>query len=178
MSAALHLADPVDALNLRVRAKGWTFTCERGAKFDCAKLTAACALWQSQVTPGRLPARSVFTARMMKDFLPELSIIEVVRADGANRFRHRLIGTKIVSYMGERTGLFLDEYLPQPALERTSMGYQTVVDARCALRFVTQFTLDPISYLSAEFFAAPLASDGVTIDMMISVTDFRRPGRP
>jgi hypothetical protein len=177
MSAALSLADPVDALNLRARAKGWTFTCERGAKFDCAKLTAACALWQSQAAPGRLPARPAFTARLMKDFLPELSIMEIVRADGANRFRHRLMGTGIVRYMSEMTGMFLDEYLPQPALERTLMGYQTVIDARCPLRFVTQFTLDPISYLSAEIFAAPLSSNGVTIDMMMSVTDFRRPGR-
>jgi hypothetical protein len=178
MSAVPLVADPVDVLNLRVRAKGWTFTCERGAKFDSAKLTAACALWQSQAAPGRLPARSMFTARMMKDFLPDLSIMETIRAGAATRFRHRLMGTNVVRYMGERTGMFLDDYLPEPALERTLMGYQTVIDARCPLRFVTQFTMDPISYLSAEFFAAPLASDGVTVDMMMSVTEFRKPGRP
>jgi hypothetical protein len=44
--------------------------------------------------------------------------------------------------VGERTGMFLDDYLPEPALERTLMGYQTVIDARCPLRFVTQFTMD------------------------------------
>lgn len=178
MSAVPLVADPVDALNLRVRARGWTFTCERGAKFNSTKLTAACALWQSHAAPGRLPARSVFTARMMKDFLPDLSIMEVVRVGGGNRYRHRLVGTNVARYMGEKTGMFLDDYLPEPALERTLMGYQTVIDARCALRFVTQFTMDPISYLSAEIFAAPLASDGVTTDMMLTVTDFRRPGRP
>ena len=178
MSAVPLVADPVDVLNLRVRAKGWTFTCERGVKFDSVKLTAACALWQSQAAPGRLPARSMFTARMMKDFLPDLSIMETIRSGAATRFRHRLMGTNVVRYMGERTGMFLGDYLPEPALERTLMGYQTVIDARCPLRFVTQFTMDPISYLSAEFFAAPLASDGVTIDMMMSVTDFRRPRHP
>ncbi|HEX4293546.1 MAG TPA: hypothetical protein VHZ29_05385 [Rhizomicrobium sp.] len=38
--------------------------------------------------------------------------------------------------------MFLDDYLPEPAPERTLMGYQTVIDARCPLRFVTQFTMD------------------------------------
>jgi hypothetical protein len=41
------------------------------------------------------------------------------------------------------------------------------------LRFVTRFSLDAINFLTAEFIGLPLASDGVHLDMVMSVTHFR-----
>ncbi len=165
--------DAVAALNTKAQARGWTFVCHRDAVFDAPKLNAMNALWQSVAPPGGLPARRDFSARAMKDFLPNLIIADVIAAQPGNRFRYRYVGTNAARYLGEMTGKFMDEILPPDANERTAASYQAIIDARTPLRFVTRFSLDAISFMSAEFFGAPLASDGATPDMILSVTEFQ-----
>ncbi len=176
MKAAVLPDDPIAALNARARAKGWTFVCGPGEDFDAPNLNAVCALWWSLAAPGKLPARAAFTARALKDFLPDLVIADILRP--GTRIRFRYVGMNAVRYLGEMTGAFMDEYLPPSANERTAACYQAIIEARCPLRVVTRFSMDPIKYLSAEFFGAPLATDGVTPDMVMTITDFRRPARP
>lgn len=164
--------DPVVLLNERARKQGWTFVCERKLEFESPKLQAVSDLWQSRSAPGRLPTRQEFSARDLKDVLPNLVIMESVLVQDRRSFRFRYMGSSAVSYLGELTGRIVEDCLPASAAERTSACYQVAHDARCALRFVTRFSLDQINFLTGEIFAAPLASDGVNADMAMSVIDF------
>ena len=163
----------VDDLNAQARARGWTFVCSPSVEFDAASLNAVSALWQELAISGRLPAWTDFSVRALEDLLPDLLVADVVQADKGMRFRYRLMGARTAHYLGEMTGLFMDEYLPPAVHERTVACYRAIVETCCPLRFVTQFSLDKISFLSGEFFGAPLARDGFTPDTVMTVTDFR-----
>ena len=166
--------DPVRRLNEKARLLGWAFICERDPHFEEPKLGEIRALWESRSGPGKLPARAGFSARDLLRVLPVLMIAEIVRTDNRMRFRYRYVGTQMARTLGEMTGQFLDEALPQGSSERTTACYQATVDAREPLRFVTQSSLNTISYLSAEILSAPLAADGTTVNMLMTVTSFRR----
>jgi hypothetical protein len=165
--------DPVRKLNEKATLRGWAFVCERGPHFEAPKLVEVHALWESRSAPGKLPARAEFSARDLLRVLPVLMIAEIVRTDDRMRFRYRYVGTQMASTIGEMTGRFLDEVLPEPSLERTTACYQATVDAREPLRVVTRSSLNTVSYLSAEILSAPLAGDGTTVDMLMTVTSFR-----
>lgn len=169
--------DPVDALNAMAQRRGWTFTCDRRLEFEAAQLSATLALWRSRALAGRLPARADFSMRDLKGVLTDLIVFDVVRDEQRMRFRCRNIGSHAVGFLGELTGRFLEESLPPAASERTAACYSAIVEASCPLRFVTRFSMDKINFLTAEFIGVPLASDGVTVDMVMSVTHFRGYGR-
>jgi hypothetical protein len=173
LAAVASPFDPVDALNARAHAQGWTFTCDRHLAFDAPELNAVLALWQSHAAAERIPARGDFPARELKQVLRDLIVYDVVHDGPRTRFRCRIMGSHAARYLGEMTGRFLDESLPPDALARTAACYATVVEARCPLRFVTRFSLDRINFMSAEFIGLPLATDGVMPDMVMSVTHFR-----
>lgn len=134
-------------------------------------------LWQSLALDAKIPARAAFTARALKDVLRDLMICDRLWDGTRRRYRCRYMGSNVVNHIGEMTGAFLDEFLPALANERTTACYDTVVEARGPLRFVTRFSMDRINFLSAEFIGAPMASNGVDIDMIMSVTHFRFGGK-
>ena len=175
MTLAIIESDPVQKLNEKAELRGWTFACDRDLQFDAPNLSNVLTLWKMRASAGRLPARSDFSARDLMRVLPTLMIAEIIRAGDQVRYRYRYVGTHVAQTIGELTGKFLDEALPEPSRERTTACYQAVIDAREPLRFLTKFSLDKISYLCAEFLSAPLASDGATVDMVMTVTDFRPP---
>lgn len=174
MTAVSLRSDPVVLLNERARKMGWTFVCERKLEFESPKLQAVSDLWLSRTASGRLPTRQEFSARDLKDVLADLVIMESVPVEDRLSFRFRYMGSHAVSYVGEFTGRIIDDCLPPSAAERTTACYQASHDARCALRFVTRFSLDQLNFLTGEFFAAPLASDGANADMVMTVIDFHK----
>jgi hypothetical protein len=175
MTSAFAITDPVQRLNEKAISRGWTFACDRDLRFEAPKLSDVLELWKKHANGGKIPARSDFSARDLLRVLPVLMIAQIVRTDGRERYRYRYVGTQAAQTIGELTGKMLDEALPEPARERTTECYKAIVEARGPLRFVTKFSLDQISYLSAEFLSAPLACDGTTIDMVMTVTDFCPP---
>ena len=166
-------AGVIETLNGQARAEGWTFVCSPAAQFDADKLNAVNELWRAQTHSGSLPARGDFSARALKEVLPDLTIAEIVETEQGTRYRYRLMGTRAAHYLGEMTGSFMDAHLPLAVYQRTAACYRAIVDARGPLRFVTRFSLDPINFLSAEFFAAPLSRDRLTPHMVMTVTEFR-----
>jgi len=166
-------SDPVRRLNEKAMLRGWTFTCDRALHFDAPKLAEIRTLWESRSAPGKIPARAEFSARDLLRVLPFLMIVELVHAGDRVRFRYRYVGTQMATTIGEMTGQFLDEALPEPSLERTTACYLVTVEARAPLRFLTHFSLNAIIYRSAEFLSLPLATDGTTVDMVMTVTHFR-----
>ena len=174
MLAATQPQDAVDALNARARARGWTFTADRRLEFHAPKLTDVCALWHRKACAGRIPRRADFSARELKGVLADLMIMDIVWSGQVMRLFHRYTGSAIGYTLGENTGKFMDDTLPPPTYERTVACFETVARASTPLRFTTRFSLDRISFLTAEFFAAPLAEDGVTPDKLMAVAHVNR----
>jgi len=151
--------DPVAALNARAVAMRWGMHVDRDLAFVQPELKALCALWREKARATGRPSRADFDARSLKAFLPHVSIVErIAGADGAWRYRFRLSGTALVRLFGETTGRFLDEFIPEPFLERWTLGYDTVLASNAPLRFVSRFELPQVSWLDGESFSAALSN--------------------
>ena len=72
-------------------------------------LNAALALWQDKAAGRAIPARADMTARAMKPFLTQMSLLEQVTVDGVPRYRVRLHGSALARYSGDSTGKFLED---------------------------------------------------------------------
>jgi hypothetical protein len=164
--------DLVSALNAKAQERGWTFTCNREPCSE-PKLNHVSGLWQERAKNGEIPARSDFSIRDLKSVTPELLIVELVADEDRARFRYRYVGTHVARTMGEMTGKFMDEVLEGTTLERTIACYETVIQAREPLRFLTKFSLNRINYFGGEFLCAPLASDHKVVDMVMAVVQFQ-----
>jgi hypothetical protein len=167
---------PAQWFNARARELGWKTSCDETLAFDRPELNSMHTLWSEIAQTQRLPSRALFTARLLKPFLPHLSILSVDgEAGAARRYRHRYVGTTIARVFGEMTGLCFEDILPPELRPATLACFDTLVDGRRPLRFTTRFQLSRIDYLGGEIFAAPLSDDGVTPNMLLSITYFIPP---
>jgi hypothetical protein len=164
--------DPALALNRLAKKEGWTVQCDTLLVFDRAELCSVREVWRSLCRPAHLPARTDFTFAHLKSFLRDTSILEVVREHQSLRYLHRLVGSAVVQRMGELTGKFLDDFLPPPIYRKTAVYFDAVVETRCPLRVVTDFTLEKIRHVRGEGLVLPLSADGAVPDMLLSVSYF------
>jgi hypothetical protein len=170
----LEAIDPASALNLRAQAEGWTTYCDPGLAFETPELHQLLDIWRARAATKNIPSRADFDARTMKPFLRNISIVERVYVDSITwRYRTRLCGSAIVEVMGERTGRFLDEYLPYEFASRWSSIYDTVLDSRTPLRFVADFQLPQLAFLSGEGLGAPLADSRGGVNLILGCTFYK-----
>ena len=129
--------------------------------------------WCSKADAGRLPGRDAIDPLELPAVLPWLNLIDVLRDGEKYRFRHRLIGTGIVSRFGrDSTGSWFDELYDAEFLESHQKDYVSIVESgRPALSRVPM-PLKEKNFITYERLALPLATDGVTIDMIMVVLDF------
>lgn len=164
-------ADPVKRVNALARAANWETRADPTLAFKEPKLNQFRELWHSVARSDRLPSRAEFTARLLKPYLVNLSILEIATPDG-RRFVHRYVGTAVTERLGPSTGLSLAEFLPAEALPRTVAFMDVVVESRRPLRILTRFQLSSANFLIGEIFAAPLAEDGVRPDRLLTISYF------
>jgi hypothetical protein len=162
--------DPLKAFNERAKASGWTFTCGPATGFDHSALNNAAALWREKAKGRAMPARSDLTARVMKAYLPHTSILERVGTGTSARYRVRLHGTASASYAGDKTGQFVDEFVPADLLGSYTSVYDTVLELQLPLRLVRDFQAPEIDYLAGESLVAPLSRSGTSSPLILSIT--------
>jgi hypothetical protein len=100
-------ADPIAQFNAQARANGWVQYCDPDNAFvmrDCEELIE---LWNWARGERELPARDDLPARVLKPYLPRLSIAERIQ-DDPPRFKFRLVGTIMTQSLSERTGQTFD----------------------------------------------------------------------
>ncbi len=165
-------ADPARAFNARAVTEGWAVRSDTRLVFDSDMLRGLVGAWRERCRPGHLPSRADFTLLALKPYLRDIVIVEVVREGERRRFRHKLLGSNASARLGEMTGRFTDEVLPAAVDRKTVACYEAVVDSRCPLRIVTDFDLANMTHMRGEAFAAPLAEDGVTPNVVLSVFAF------
>ena len=128
--------------------------------------------WRCLLRGRRMPARSDIDPLRIPRHLPDLMLIDVLH--DPRRFRYRLIGTRIVSASAEdRTGQFFDEVSFFQNHPGVIEQYNAVVE-----NAAPHISLEPFRNFSnnmtyqAKRLLLPLASDGETVDMLITYFRF------
>ena len=117
-----------------------------------------------------MPDRADMTARDMKSFLSHMSLIERVGSGKDAHYRARLHGTALASYAGDKTGLFVEQVVPEHLVGGYSGIWDTVLELQAPMRVVTHFQAPRIDYLVGESLVAPLAVPGKDTPIILSVT--------
>ncbi len=135
--------------------------------------------WKKLHPPGRLPGRQHFDPLDIPDLLAALWLLDVQREPF--RLRYRVVGTRIIEAIGrEVTGMWLDQAHPHLVNDAAYFDrYRTIVETRTPNRRRGKpkaWAQD--EYREVENLAAPLASDGETVDMILMFSVFHyRDGR-
>lgn len=159
----------IEAFNALAASKAWPIRFEEASHFDHPKLNEALALWLSEAGHGH-PSRNAVTARKLKPFLPNVTLIERSAEEGRGRYRFKLVGTEISRLFGEKTGAFLEDAVPLAFVERWSAAYDAVFSANCPIRALTRFELDRVSFLDGETFFAPLRNEDGEGSVLLAAT--------
>lgn len=124
--------------------------------------------WQAKRrTLGRLPARADIDPLEMRFALGHLILADVEPGDPI-RFRHRLIGTRIVEHAGyDATGLYVDDIPDQELARRLTESYRTVIATREPVHDRVNGMVGGRP-LNLEILRLPLSQDGTTIGMVLS----------
>jgi hypothetical protein len=133
------------------------------------KVRAIHDYWRSKhPTGGGLPGRQHIDPIDIPQLLPNIWLIDVKR--NPYRFRFRLVGTLVVDYVGkDNTGRWFDDLLPDfdPSvfIDVVETGKPSWARGRSKMR-------PEKDYYELERIRLPLASDGKTVDMILSLTVF------
>jgi len=133
-----------------------------------ARLTRLLADWEARRRGRAFPSRADFTPHDLKYLIGNLSLLDVVYAP--LRFRYRIHATRLAQRVGvELTGKWTDE-IPNPVHAAGARSHFTeVIERRTPIvyRRVHEFVTDNLPH-DCEILALPLASDGRTINMLMS----------
>lgn len=128
--------------------------------------------WSSKITTAALPGRQNIEPLEIPDLLSAIALIDVVREDGACRFRYRLAGTEIgIRAERDPTGKFFEDLYEGEYLKKANSTYRGIVDTGAPFASSRKFPLEE-GYLSYDRLILPLASDGKQVDMLIFLPVF------
>ena len=124
--------------------------------------------WRTYRSVGHLPARADFPPESLTPWMGHIQIVELVREGDTNRYRVRLVGTRIVYYEGhDNTGLFLDEVIPADQRAEVLEPYRRCTETREPVYSQFYSCSDAGISSQLERLILPLAADGVTIDQFL-----------
>jgi hypothetical protein len=136
---------------------------------DChPKIRELVDYWKAVRPAGGLPGRRHLDPAALPHLLPNIWLIDVAREP--LRFRMRLLGSRITDYAGEdNTGVWFDERWP----DFDPLALVKVVKLGEPSWWRGQSLLRPEkNYYELERVRLPLAADGKTVDMILSLTVF------
>ncbi|MBS0470211.1 MAG: PAS domain-containing protein [Proteobacteria bacterium] len=163
-------AKVLQAYNETSLARGWPFRCEPAENFVRPDLNDALAIWTKAAAGRPMPARADMTARLMKAFLPNMSLIEQIATDQGARYRVRLHGSTLARYSGDSTGKFLEDVVHDGRVDGYRALYDCFIAWRAPLRVISQYQAPEIAYLVGETLLAPLSVPASAMPLILSVT--------
>jgi hypothetical protein len=155
--------------NRRAELDGWPSRVDATLAFEAEELREAHAVWKAASAGRPFPTRADMQPRLMKRFLSQVALMDIVRQAGRTRFRIRLTGTALDRTFGGLTGSFLDETLPEPFRSRWDATLKVPLQAKCAARSLGRVEYRDQTYLMAETFFAPLGTNAEAPDAMLVV---------
>ena len=127
------------------------------------------AYWRRKSPAGRLPGRQHLDPLEIPQLLRHVALYDVVRGDGALRFRARLVGTAAAEALGaDNTGRFIDEIMPEKAYPDFHAAYSDVVQNRRLHYWERPLPFANRDFLAIQRLALPLAADGAMVDVVLA----------
>jgi len=160
--------------NERAQLEGWSSICDESLAFARLELRTLLNVWRGFAIGERVPSCKDFTPRTLKSLLRNIAVFERV-ANGKVRYRIRLMGTAFTDVMGEQSGKYLDEAMPEEFVPRWSAALDAVLEGIAPLRFVAKTDAGKKSYLVGEFMGAPLLGDAGSPTMVLAAAHFAPP---
>jgi hypothetical protein len=160
------------AFNDLAKAQGWPSLCDPDLAFESEALTDLLAIWRKHAGTEAIPQRSRTSARVLKQHLGHVAILERV-ADGPARYRVRLMGTRITQMVGEMQGKFLEDVVPAELLPRWYCALDLTLAEGRPLRFVTRVDFGKLEFLQAELLLAPLLEGSDTPSLVLGGVAFK-----
>jgi len=163
-------ADQVKLFNDRAEHAAWPTRCDVSLSFSSQMLREALAVWRSKAVGQQYPSRADMSPRAMKNFLPNVAIIDVREEEGRFRSRLRVTGSWIDRHLIPASNQFLDEIVPEPFLGRWQSLLKLSLDVEGPIRCVTEgLQFRHQDFLSAETFFGPLAEPGQSPNAVLAV---------
>jgi hypothetical protein len=162
--------EKIDAFNARAKRTGWPTHCDSTLSFNSPMLREVLSVWREKAGHRPWPSRTDMTPRVMKNFLPNLAIVDVVRQPERSRYRLRLTGTWIDRHLVPASSQFLDEFLPEPFLRRWQDAFELTLSVGCPIRNVTaSIQYRNQDFLEGETFYGPLGNPGEPANAILAV---------
>jgi len=171
----------IEEYNRRAELDGWPSRVDSTLAFEAEELREAHAVWKAAAAGRPHPRRADLRPRMMKRFLSQVALMDIVRDEGRARFRIRLTGTALERTFGGLAGRFLDEALPEPFRSRWDATLKVPLLAKRPVRSIGRVEYLNQTYLTAETFYGPLGIDAAEPAAMLIVVHThsdRRPDKP
>lgn len=120
---------------------------------------------------GRLPRRAEIDPLSLPKLLPNLFLVDVVRAgSAAPRFRFRLLGGAITARESVRPGQFIDEFEGMRDSERIMRHYHNTLGRRISVRSATLAWDHPTKeFITYHALLLPLSEDGREVDTILGL---------
>jgi hypothetical protein len=166
-----------DDYNERAKTNNWVSLCDASVTFSHPDLRRLLGLWRKQAMGG-IPLRRDMTPRVLKSFLPDIAICERLTGDGGERrYRVSMMGVWFAQILGNFTGKYLDDALPPEHLPRWRAALDATLADCVPLRFLARTDTSAMSFLSGEYFVAPLLADNGSASFVLAAGRFSG-GRP
>jgi hypothetical protein len=161
------------AYNAMATTHGWAAYCDHTLDFHWTPFEDLREIWNRARAGECLPRRTAMTARLLKDYLRCIAIYErFVDDKGVRRYRARLVGTGYAQVYGELTGKVVDEIVSGEKLLRFHLALDQTLKSSAPLRIIAAAEIPDKSFLSAEYFLAPLADDAGIPSMVLICAHF------
>jgi hypothetical protein len=153
--------------NALAEAEGWHSTCYAALDFKHRALLDLLAIWRRHPPPGGVPRRKDLTPRMLRAHLGDIAIYERTN-EGRERYRMRVMGSRLSLVLGALNGKYLDEAVPAKFLKRWHAAPNAVLEAGAPLRFLSRAEIADKPFITGEYLMAPLIGDGGGMDMVLA----------
>jgi hypothetical protein len=128
---------------------------------------------QAMAPPGRLAGRQHIDLGALRDLLPLINLVDVIRDKDRLRFRFRLVGTEQTDKAArEITGKFVEDAVTPEFIDRIVSNMRTVVEQRAPLYDRFPMPHPKREFIDSERIYFPLASDGEAVDMILIVNGY------
>lgn len=138
-------------------------------------ISAIYDFWSARCRDGRIPGRrDIDMVDIPRALLPDLLLFDVVEADGARRFRYRLVGSDIERVAGiDPTGRFLDEIIPADRTAELVASLDAAIATRRPNTLESPFGFADREANHVRRIALPLSGDGTRVDIVMCHFVFR-----
>jgi hypothetical protein len=158
--------------NRAAKAGDWHSLCDVTLKFLHTDLIKLHDLWKSEAGERGIASRKTMSPRLLKSFLRDIALYERIGEGETRRYRVRLMGTSFAQILGDLTGKLLDEALPADILPRWYGALDATLGTRAPLRFLGREDTNQMSFLTGEFFSAPLIADDGQVNLVLGAARY------